>query len=73
MPRWHAITNIEQQPVSCGVQNAPHLIGKGRTATRSVGSELSLVLLDQILRLATRTVEGCKMYSASPFVSEVTT
>ena len=47
----------ENQPVSGGVQQQPHLIGQRRAATGAVGGELGLVQLDQVLRLTAGAVE----------------
>ena len=46
MPGRDAIANIQQQPVSSGVQNEAELVGKRRAATGAVRSGLRLVLLD---------------------------
>jgi len=46
MPGGDAIANIQQQPVSSGVQNEAELVGKRRAATGAVRSGLRLVLLD---------------------------
>ena len=47
----------EDQPISGGVQDEPHLIGERRAAAGAVGGELGLVQLDQVLGLAARAVE----------------
>ena len=47
----------ENQPVSGGVRQQPHLIGQRRAATGAVGGELGLVQLDQVLRLTAGAAE----------------
>ena len=47
----------EHQPVGCGVQDQPALVGERALAGGSVRGELALVQLDQVFGLAAGTVD----------------
>src|SRR5258708_8495258 len=51
------VADGEHQPVSGGVQDKPHLVGERAAAAGAVGGELRLVQFDQVLGLASGTVE----------------
>ena len=55
-PARHRVAKREHQPVGGGVEDQPELVGKRALAGGAVGGELDLVLLDQVLGLAVRTV-----------------
>ena len=46
---WDGLADGEDQPISGGVQDQPHLVGARAAARGAVGSELGLVQLDQSL------------------------
>src|ERR1700738_1330010 len=51
------ITDSEHEPVGGSVQDQPHLVGERAAAAGAVGGELRLVQFDQVLGLASGTVE----------------
>ncbi len=51
------ITDGEHEPVGGSVQDQPHLVGERAAAAGAVGGELRLVQFDQVLGLASGTVE----------------
>jgi len=53
----NGIANAEYQPIGAGVQNQPDLIGDRALARGAVRGELRLVHLDQVLGLASGTVD----------------
>jgi hypothetical protein len=54
---WDDVANGEDQPISSGVEDQPHLVGARSAAIGAVRSELGLVQLDQVLGLTTRAIE----------------
>jgi hypothetical protein len=53
----NGVAHGEDQPVGSGVQDEPHLVGRGGPAAGAVGGELGLVQLDQVLGLPAGAVE----------------
>ena len=51
------IAEREHQPVGCGVEHQPELVGERALARGSVRGELALVHLDQVFGLASGTVD----------------
>lgn len=76
---WDGIAHCQHGPVGSGMQHEMHLIGERRTATGTVGGKLALVLLDQVLGLATRALEaviepfGAAMSEAGHHIADVET
>ena len=51
------VTDVEHQPIGGGMENQTDLVGDRRSAAGSIGGELSLVHLDQVLGLAAGAVD----------------
>lgn len=54
----NGVADGEHQPVGGGVKDEANLVGERRAARRAIGGKLGLVQLDEILRLAARTIEA---------------
>src|SRR6267154_917630 len=54
----HGFAHGEHEPISGGVQDQAELVGARIAARGAIGSELSLVQLDEVLHLAATTVDS---------------
>ncbi len=54
---WHGVAHNKQEPVSAGVQDEAELVGARIAAGGSVGSQLALVQLDEVLGPAAGAID----------------
>ena len=68
------LAQAPHQPVGCGVEEEPHLVGVGGAARGAVALQLGLVELDQVLGLATGAVKRVvDMFGAATVRSSIAT